>query len=581
MILRTAFIAVVLAVGGFIHAAEPSHRDIEFARVGERKLSLDFYAPTASTMKPTPTIIWIHGGAWRAGSKNNVPVLHWLDRGFAIASVEYRLTPDAKFPAQVHDIKAAIRYLRSRAKELKLDPDRFVIAGASAGGHLAALVGVSSGVEALEGAVGNHLSEKSIVQAIVSFYGASNLQSILSQSTDHGLSVRVPALQLLLGGQPNELPELAKLASPVAHVDASDPPLWLIHGDADPQMPPQQSVELKEAYIQSQNNVKLDVVEGAKLVGHIFYSNQRLNRIADEVFDALASANSNTRMLFAGSSSAYWNDLPNEVAKVISGRSGLVQHKKITAELVGRSGSDIRVYLDPNCDYQYGVKRGQSFLDKVRDEKYDYVVLMTVCRFIMGDGEGNVDGQAHREAITKYCQSIRQSGSEPVFYETGWGTTDREAKGRERILELAKHNNIKIYVPCSTAWARVRSERPDLQLQHPDDKAHPGDVGHFLNLACFYSAFVQQSPEGRLPRDCHVWPHLTKDEKTRLNERLETAFANFRPDAYQAKLPEWMRRNAGAGYRGSLAEDDARYLERVAWDTWLTTAESLGKPSPE
>jgi hypothetical protein len=280
-------------------------------------------------------------------------------------------------------------------------------------------------------------------------------------------------------------------------------------------------------------------------------------------------------MLFAGSSSTYWNDLPNEIAKVISGRGGLIQQRDVDAVLVGRSGSDIRVYLDPNCNYEYGVKRGQSFLDKVRDEKFDYVVLMTVCRFIMGDGEGNADGQAHRDAITKYCQSIRQAGSEPVFYESGWGTTDREAQGRERILELAKQNNIKIYVPCSTAWARVRSERPDLQLQHPDDKSHPGDIGHFLNLACFYSAFVQQSPEGRLPRDYHVWPHLTKDEKTRLNDQLEAAFRKFQPDAYQAKLPEWMRRNAGAGYRGSIAEDDAKYLERVAWATWSTLSKQL------
>ncbi len=595
---------LLLLLANLTLAVESAERDLVYARLGDESLKLDLYQPTTAH-SPAPTIIWIHGGAWRAGSKSDVPVLHWLDHGFAIASVEYRLTPEAKFPAQVHDIKAAIRYLRSRAKELKLDPDRFVIAGSSAGGHLAALVGVSSGVEALEGTIGNHLSEESDVQAIVSFYGASNLQSILSQSTDHGLSVRVPALQLLLGGQPDALPELAKLASPVVHVDASDPPLWLIHGDADPQMPMQQSDELKEAYEKYKLPVTLDVVAGGKHGGPEFFTTERLTSLARELtrggdfqsprtpaaamsreagqeVEAEMATESRRhgeamRMLFAGSSSTYWNDLPNEVAKIISGRRGLVRHKKVTAELVGRSGSDIRVYLDPNCDYQYGVKRGQSFLDKVRDEKFDYVVLMTVCRFIMGDGEGNADGQAHREAITEYCQSIRQSGSEPVFYETGWGTTDREAQGRERILELAKENNIKIYVPCSTAWARVRSERPELQLQHPDDKSHPGDVGHFLNLACFYSAFVQQSPEGRLPRDYHVWPHLTKDEKTRLNDQLETAFANFQPDAYQAKLPEWMRRNAGVGYRGTLAEDNARYLERVAWDTWLTTAESLEK----
>jgi hypothetical protein len=273
------------------------------------------------------------------------------------------------------------------------------------------------------------------------------------------------------------------------------------------------------------------------------------------------------RLLFAGSSSIYWNDMPNEVAKVVSLQGGLVSQRPVTAELVGRSGSDIRVYLDPNCDYQYGVKRGQSFLDKVRDESFDYVVLMTVCRFIMGDGEDNPDGQAHRDAVTKYCEAIRQSGAEPIFYEMGWGSTDREAQGRTRIRELARDNNIQIYVPCSTAWARVRAERPDLKLQHPRDKAHPGDLGHFLNLACFFAALVQQSPEGRLPRDFHVWPHLSQEEKSELSERLDKSFIEFQPDEYQARLPDWMRRNAGAGYRGTVSDADARYLERVAWET--------------
>ena len=403
-------------------------------------------------------------------------MLHWLKRGFAIASVDYRLSPEAKFPAQVHDIKAAIRYLRSRASELNLDPDRFVIAGSSAGGHLAALVGVSNSADDLAGSIGNHASESSDVQAIVSFYGASNLQSILSQSTEHGLSVRVPALELLLGGQPDEVPDVAKLASPVAHVDAADPPLWLIHGDADPQMPPQQSKELETAYKKAGRPVSLDVVSGGKHGGDEFYTNERLDGIADEVLSMVSSDTKTIRMLFAGSSSTYWNDMPNEVAKIISRTGGLVQGKTVTADLVGRSGSDIRVYLDPNCDYQYGVKQGQSFLDKVRDEDFDYVALMTVCRFIMGDGDDNPDGQGHRDAITQYCQAIRQSGAEPVFYEMGWGTTDREAEGRQRIFDLARENNIRVYVPCSTAWGRVRAERPELQLQHPQDRSHPGDV---------------------------------------------------------------------------------------------------------
>ncbi|WP_197167916.1 alpha/beta hydrolase [Neorhodopirellula pilleata] len=575
-----------------------------YAKVANGSLSLDFYPPLrgGDFQSPgfgelatesrhheggNPTIVWVHGGAWRAGSKSDVPVLHWLERGFAIASVDYRLSTEAKFPAQVHDIKAAIRYLRGHASELNLDPNRFVIAGSSAGGHLAALVGVSGGVEELEGSIGDHVSESSDVQAIVSFYGASNLQSILSQSTEHGLRVRVPALQLLLGGQPDEVPELAKLASPVAHVDISDPPLWLIHGDADPQMPPQQSEELRAAYEKLSLPVELDVVAGGKHGGEEFFSKERLGRLATvlrqrgtavpAVKEQLHGGDhrATLKMLFAGSSSTYWNDMPNEIAKVISGKGGLMQRKTVTADLVGRSGSDIRVYLDPDCDYQYGVKPGQSFLDKVRDEPLDYVVLMTVCRFIMGDGDGNPDGQGHRDAITQYCREIRASGAEPVFYEMGWGTTDREAEGRKRLMNLARENNIKIYVPCSTAWAKVRSERPDLKLQHAKDKSHPGDLGHFLNMACFYAAFVQQSPVAQIPRTFHVWPHLDKAEKESLEDQLDASFESFQPDAYQARLPEWMRRNAGAGYVGKVSDQDAAYLESVAWDTWLETQESL------
>jgi hypothetical protein len=283
------------------------------------------------------------------------------------------------------------------------------------------------------------------------------------------------------------------------------------------------------------------------------------------------------RVLFAGSSSTYWNDMPNEIAKVISANGGM-DGSPVTAEIVGRSGSDIRIYLDSECRYEYGVKRGQTFLDKVRDEAFDYVVLMVVCRFITGDGEDNVDGQAHAAAITQYCNAIRAANAEPVIYEMGWGKDDREAEGRRRILELAKRNRVRIYVPCSTAWHRVRQERPDLSLQHPNDNSHPGDLGHFLNMACFYAALKNESPVGKLPRSFAVWPHLSKVEKEAKKEELDAALASFHPDIYQSRLPEWMRRNAAAGYRGEVNDQDATYLERVAWETSRLTQPKLSSP---
>ncbi len=265
-----------------IVAAEPTHRDLEYARVGEHRLLLDLYLLPQSS-KPVPLVIWIHGGAWRAGSKDSVPIERWLQLGFAIASVEYRLSPVAKFPAQIHDIKAAIRWLRGNAKTYLFDSDQFIVAGSSAGGHLAALVGVSNGMEALEGDWGDFKSTSSDVQAIVSFFGASNLESILSQSTPHGLSVRVPALELLLGGQPDQKPDLAKLASPVTHVDATDPPLWLIHGDADPQMPIEQSHELHQRYTDLRLQVDFEIVKGGKHGGDGFFSDGQLDRVAKEI----------------------------------------------------------------------------------------------------------------------------------------------------------------------------------------------------------------------------------------------------------------------------------------------------------
>jgi acetyl esterase/lipase len=246
--------------------------DLEYARVGDQVLKLDLYLPKVNN---PPLLIYVHGGAWRAGSKTDVPILKLLNHGFAIASVDYRLSTEAVFPAQIHDIKAAIRFLRAKAELYHLNAASVGIVGSSAGGHLAALVGVTNGHPALEGTVGQPLSQSSSVQCIVSLYGASNLQTILSQSTDIGLQMRVPALELLLGGQPDQKPELARLASPVAQLDSKDPPLLLIHGDADPQMPAAQSQEFEQAYKALSLPVEYLVMPESKHGGPEFYDSER------------------------------------------------------------------------------------------------------------------------------------------------------------------------------------------------------------------------------------------------------------------------------------------------------------------
>jgi acetyl esterase/lipase len=253
-----------------------SVRETEYARTGDIALMLDLYAPAS---QHGPLIVWVHGGAWRSGSKKEMPLGELVAAGCPAASVEYRLSTVAKFPAQVHDIKAAIRFLRGRQKELGIDASKIVVAGSSAGGHLAALVGVTNGNSELEGTIGDHLQESSAVQGIISFFGGSNLTTILAQSTPHGLSVRVPALELLLGGLPEAKPELARLASPVFHVDAHDPPLLLVHGDQDAQMPVNQALELEGAYTEAGCKVRLEIIHGAGHGGKVFYDAKRISLV--------------------------------------------------------------------------------------------------------------------------------------------------------------------------------------------------------------------------------------------------------------------------------------------------------------
>ena len=254
---------------------KPDFKDVVFASIGEMSLALDIYLPKA--VESRPLLVWVHGGAWRSGSKTDVPSV-FVENGFAVASIDYRLSTEAQFPAQAHDIKAAIRFLRASGEQFGFSTDRIAISGSSAGAHQAAIVGVTNGHSELEGVVGDYLDESSDVQAILSYFGASNLTSILSQSTPHGLSVRKPALDLFLGGQPDAVPEIAKLASPVFHVDAGDPPLLLLHGDQDPQMPINQSHELDGVYQQYGLDVSFDVVHGAAHGGPAFYEGEHLEK---------------------------------------------------------------------------------------------------------------------------------------------------------------------------------------------------------------------------------------------------------------------------------------------------------------
>lgn len=260
--------------------------DIPYATVDGETLALDLYMP-AGTNKP-PLLVYVHGGAWRSGSKDSVSLIDLVDHGIAIASVSFRQTTTAPMPAQVHDLKGAVRFLRANADRYGFDPNRIGTTGVSSGAHLAALVGVTNGSDEHEGSTGGNTEVSSDVQAVVSYFGASNLTTILQQSTPRGISLREPSLELLLNGGPDQNESLARLASPVFHIDSSDPPLYLLHGDLDPQMPVNQTLELYGAAQQAGVPVRLEIVHGAGHGGAGFFDAETTAAVASFLRTAFA-----------------------------------------------------------------------------------------------------------------------------------------------------------------------------------------------------------------------------------------------------------------------------------------------------
>ncbi len=260
------------------------------------------------------------------------------------------------------------------------------------------------------------------------------------------------------------------------------------------------------------------------------------------------------RILWAGSSSIYYHDQPKVCARWLTQSCDMAA----VSELVGRSGTGIHVYLRPNFRSQYGLKTGQTILEKIAAEKYDYVVLQVPAEFINGP-----EGKEHDRSIDAYCRAIRAAGGVPVIYEMGWGRDEKAAEGRRKIFAAAVRNRVTHFAPCSTAWQRVRRERPDLDLQNPPDQAHPGTLGCYLNLCCFCAAIAERQPVN-LPRELTVWRALSDEEKTAAESQVATA--SF--DEYDARLPGWMKRLVLAATVESLDAKTATYLQRVAWEEY-------------
>ncbi|HUT34801.1 MAG TPA: alpha/beta hydrolase [Phycisphaerae bacterium] len=199
--------------------------DVEYAKVADKGLRLDLYRPKDAN-GPLPLVVWIHGGAWVAGSKDAPHLaLGLVSHGYVVASINYRLSFEAIFPAQIHDCKAAIRFLRANARKYSIDPDHIGVWGSSAGGHLAALVGTSGGVNVLEGNVGGNLDFSSRVQCAVDYFGPTDLLAFRGQQTTVGLDAPNSFLVRFVGGVVEEKNPLVAQANPIAYVSRDTPPV--------------------------------------------------------------------------------------------------------------------------------------------------------------------------------------------------------------------------------------------------------------------------------------------------------------------------------------------------------------------
>lgn len=222
-----------------------SHYDLAYVANGHERQKLDLFLP-ANRKEALPLIIWIHGGAWKAGSKERCPAVRLLDDGYAVASINYRLSQHAIFPAQIEDCKAAVRWLRAHAMDYRLDPNHYAAWGSSAGGHLAAMVGTTGDAQGFD--VGANLDQPSRVQAVVDYFGPTDFLQMDAHRLPNGQvhdSADSPESELI-GGPIQENKDKTAKANPITYVTPGDPPFLICHGDQDPLVPHHQS-ELLEA----------------------------------------------------------------------------------------------------------------------------------------------------------------------------------------------------------------------------------------------------------------------------------------------------------------------------------------------
>ncbi|MDR2674320.1 MAG: alpha/beta hydrolase [Opitutaceae bacterium] len=254
-------------------------RDVPYVTGGHERQKLDLYLPGKKSGRPLPLIVWVHGGSWSGGDKGRcLPAAsRFTARGYAIASIGYRLSGTAVFPAQLEDCKAAVRWLRAHAASLHIDPDRIAAWGSSAGGHLAALLGTTGDTRAFD--TGENLDFSSGVQAVVDYYGPADFCDRSLLKDNPALGDPGSPVSLLIGATARDNPEKVAAASPVSYVTKGDAPFFIVHGTDDPAVPVSQSRRLDAALWAAGVFSKLKVIEGAAHGGPEYTTGELLDEV--------------------------------------------------------------------------------------------------------------------------------------------------------------------------------------------------------------------------------------------------------------------------------------------------------------
>ncbi|MGI9453598.1 MAG: alpha/beta hydrolase fold domain-containing protein [Pirellulales bacterium] len=259
--------------------------NVPYADTDNPRQQIDLFLPRQQLDdKPLPIVAFIHGGGWKNGSRRSGlsfigPIVQ--TGKYIGASIGYRLTGEAIWPAQIHDCKAAIRWLRANAEKYGADSKKIIVAGTSAGGHLVAMLGTSGGVSSLEGDLGNWSNKSSRVDGVIDFFGPSNLTAMggWHNNPDSPES-------LLLGGPVQENKDIAKAASPITYVTKDDPPFLTIHGTNDALVPFEQSVELTDSLQKAEVLARLiPIQDGGHGRPHVSELDKRIRLFLENQFD--------------------------------------------------------------------------------------------------------------------------------------------------------------------------------------------------------------------------------------------------------------------------------------------------------